>query len=198
VIAAQHPDLIVFLGDAINSTWALGAFKQLMLTLHNIAPVVAVQGSQDRGAWWDSHNVYAGTGAVLLRDEATERNIRGTELYIWGQDYLPPHLLPREPPPSPGAFTILLQHGPDLMPDAVQAHFDLYLAGHTHGGQIALPFYGAVFTNSRYDKKYESGMFQVGSTTLYVNRGLGFAKWPQPEARFLARPEVTVIDLVGK
>jgi len=190
--------LIFFLGDAINSTWALGPFKQLMLTLHNIAPVVVVPGNQDRGAWWESHDVYGGTGVINLTNAAMLRTIRGTSLYVWGQDFYPSHLLPREPPPPPGAFTILLQHSPDLMEDAVRAHFDLYLAGHTHGGQIALPFYGALITNSRYDKKYESGVFHEGSTTLYVNRGIGFAKWPQPEARFFARPEVTVIDLVEK
>jgi predicted MPP superfamily phosphohydrolase len=83
------------------------------------------------------------------------------------------------------------------MPDAVQAKFDLYLAGHTHGGQIALPFYGALITYSRFGKKYESGQFHEGETTLYVTRGIGFAHQPQPEARFMARPEVTVIDLIG-
>ena len=198
VIAAENPDLIFFLGDGINSTWALGPFKQFMLTLHDIAPVVVVPGNQDHGAWWDSHNVYGGTQVVDLKAAALFLNIRGAQLYIWGQDYNLPQLLPLQPPPPPGAFTILLQHSPDLMGDAVRANFDLYLAGHTHGGQIALPFYGALITYSRYDKRYESGRFHEGSTTLYVNRGLGFARWPQPEARFFARPEVTVVDLVGK
>jgi predicted MPP superfamily phosphohydrolase len=106
-------------------------------------------------------------------------------------------LIAPETPPSPGAFTILLQHSPDLMADAVRERFDLYLAGHTHGGQIALPFYGALITYSRYGKKYEAGLYHEGSTTLYVNRGIGFAHQPMPEARFLARPEVTVIELLG-
>jgi predicted MPP superfamily phosphohydrolase len=196
-IAEQKPDLIFFLGDAMNSTWALGSFKQLMLTLHSIAPVVVVRGNQDHGPLWD-RDVYEGTQVIELRAAAKRVKIRRVELYIWGQDYDSPTLLPRDPPPPPGDFTILVQHSPDLMQDAVRANFDLYLAGHTHGGQIALPLYGALITYSRFDKRYESGLFQEGSTTLYVNRGIGFARWPQPEARFLARPEVTVIDLVGK
>ncbi len=195
-IAAQKPDLIVFLGDALNSSWAVGRFKQFMLNLHNIAPVVAVRGNQDDGPFWDSHNVYGGTAVTVLQNAAMLVNIRGAELYLWGQNYSP-HLIPPQPPSPPGAFTILLEHGPDLMADAVRAHFDLYLAGHTHGGQVALPFYGALITYSRYDKKYESGLFHEGSTTLYVNRGIGLAHWPQTEARFCARPEITVIDLVS-
>ncbi|MHC4240332.1 MAG: hypothetical protein ACYSUC_11380 [Planctomycetota bacterium] len=69
---------------------------------------------------------------------------------------------------------------------------DLYLAGHTHGGQIALPFYGALITLSKFGKKYESGMHKVDDTVLYVNRGIGGHAWSM---RFFARPEITVFDI---
>jgi hypothetical protein len=75
---------------------------------------------------------------------------------------------------------------------------DLYLAGHTHGGQIALPFYGAIITLSKFGKKYESGEYRVGNTILYVNRGLGLAGGFNPKMRFFARPEITVFDLKPK
>lgn len=196
VIREQHPDLIVFTGDAMNTSWALGKFKQFILNLHDIAPVIVVLGNQDQGPYWPTKNIYGGTQAVELSGQALTMNIRGTELYFWGQPFSPPTLIQPDPAPPPGAFTILLHHAPDLMEGAVRANFDLYLAGHTHGGQVALPFYGALVTYSRYDKKYESGVYHEGNTTLYVNRGIGLAKWPQPEARFFARPEITVIDLV--
>lgn len=198
VIAEQHPDLIVFAGDAMNSSWALGKFKQFMLRLGDIAPVIVVKGNQDHGPYWDSRNIYSGTRVQELDNQALTIKIRGTELYFWGQPYDPVYLQPSRPAPTSGDYTILLHHGPDLMEDAVRAGFDLYLCGHTHGGQVALPFYGALITYAKYDKRYESGLYHEGSTTLYVNRGIGLAKWPQPEARFFARPEITVIDLVGK
>jgi hypothetical protein len=72
---------------------------------------------------------------------------------------------------------------------------DLYLSGHTHGGQIALPLYGAIITLSKFGKKYESGMYTVGDTILYVNRGIGFEPRPAPPIRFCARPEITVFDI---
>jgi len=53
-------------------------------------------------------------------------------------------------PPAP--FTLLLYHSPDLMPQAVWAGVDLYLCGHTHGGQIRLPLVGALVTSSRFGK----------------------------------------------
>jgi len=73
---------------------------------------------------------------------------------------------------------------------------DLYLAGHTHGGQVRAPLYGAIVTFSEFGKRYEMGPYRVGGTMLYVNRGIGFE--PElPRVRFLARPEVAVIDLIG-
>jgi hypothetical protein len=76
---------------------------------------------------------------------------------------------------------------------AQKCKVDLYCAGHTHGGQIALPFYGALITFSRFDKKYEAGFFHERPTWLYVNRGMGCEG--TPHFRFFARPEVTMIEL---
>jgi uncharacterized protein len=78
------------------------------------------------------------------------------------------------------------------------SHIDLYLAGHTHGGQIALPYFGAIITLAKYGKKYEAGEYQVGNIILYVNRGIGLAAGVNPKMRFFARPEITVIDLKPK
>ncbi len=72
---------------------------------------------------------------------------------------------------------------------------DLYLAGHTHAGQVALPWYGAIVTLSRQGKKYEAGAYTVGNTLLYVNRGIGMEGGPVPRVRFFSRPEVGVLDI---
>jgi len=93
-------------------------------------------------------------------------------------------------------FNILLYHMPDLIEDVNDLGVDLYLCGHTHGGQVALPWYGALITFSKFGKKYESGLYRVGETRLYVNRGLGFEPRPAPPVRFCARPEIAVFDLV--
>lgn len=68
---------------------------------------------------------------------------------------------------------------------------NLQLSGHTHGGQIQLPFYGPIITPP-YGKVYTEGMYQMGSTHIYVNRGLGMTRLP---LRFLAKPEITVFTL---
>ncbi len=83
-------------------------------------------------------------------------------------------------------FNVFLFHTPDLIEDVCGPSVDLYLCGHTHGGQVCLPWYGALITFSKFGKKYESGLYRVGETMLYVNRGLGLEQRPGPQVRFLA------------
>jgi predicted MPP superfamily phosphohydrolase len=71
------------------------------------------------------------------------------------------------------------------------------LSGHTHGGQVRLPFYGALVTASLYGKAFEAGRITLGSMTLYVSRGLGLEGTAGPRVRFLCPPEVVLWQLEG-
>jgi predicted MPP superfamily phosphohydrolase len=93
------------------------------------------------------------------------------------------------------AFRILLYHTPDLAPEAAQLGIDLQLSGHTHGGQVRIPLYGAVYAASLYGKKFESGRRQVGDLTLYVSRGIGLEGGGAPRLRFNCAPEVTLWEI---
>ena len=95
------------------------------------------------------------------------------------------------------AFTLLLYHSPDLIAEAAEHGIDLYLGGHTHGGQLRLPLYGAMATSSIYGKEYEAGLYERDGTRMYISRGIGFEGGPMPRARFLCRPEVISLELGG-
>ena len=92
-------------------------------------------------------------------------------------------------------FTILLYHTPDLAPEAAELGIDLQLSGHTHGGQVRLPFYGAIFTSSLYGKKFEVGLRRVRDMVLYVTRGIGMEGKAAPRVRFLCPPEIILWEL---
>ncbi len=191
-IAAEHPDAIVFTGDAINAPEGLASFRALMTRLAAIAPTYAVRGNWD--VWyWSDLDLFGGTGVVELRDTAVQLG----SIWIAGVPYGDEAKLAQVAAAiPPGALSVLLFHTPDEIERASTLGMDLYLAGHTHGGQVALPWYGALVTYSKFGKRYEAGRYQVGPTTLYVNRGIGMEGGRAPRIRFLARPEVTVIDLV--
>ena len=94
-------------------------------------------------------------------------------------------------------FTILLYHSPDLVPAAARLGIDLQLSGHTHGGQVRLPGFGALFTGSLYGKAFESGRKQIDRLTLYVTRGIGMEGAAAPRVRFLCPPEIILWEISG-
>jgi predicted MPP superfamily phosphohydrolase len=95
------------------------------------------------------------------------------------------------------AYAVLLFHIPDAVPQAQAAGVDLYLAGHTHGGQLRLPWYGALVTGTASGKRYEMGRYDLEGLTLYVSRGVGMEGMAAPRARLLSPPEIVCVDLIG-
>jgi predicted MPP superfamily phosphohydrolase len=97
----------------------------------------------------------------------------------------------------PDAFTVLLFHVPDRVREAQAGGVDLYLAGHTHGGQLRLPLYGALLTATEAGKRHEMGRYDLDGLTLYVSRGIGMEGMAAPRARFLCPPEIVCVDVWG-
>ena len=208
LVAGLSPDIIVLTGDYLNSSYntdpcALADLRSLLSQFHAPCGVYAV---------WSAHGpdrvellrpMFAELGITLLEDRAVEVTTGGHRLWLVGLTWLRSMAgdastlsallsgIPR------GAFTLLLYHTPDLMPQAAALGVDLYLAGHTHGGQWRIPGFGAVLTSSRYWKRYEAGHYRQGNTDLYVSRGLGMEGSGAPRARFFCPPEVVLLELRG-
>jgi len=200
------PDLILMTGDYLNISFlrdpqARQAFRDFASQLRSRYGIYAAWGNTDVPAW--RNELVAGLDVTILEDEIAVLQINGQPISLVGLNihhhYIDKdrmklkHLVQELPQDS---FNILLYHTPDLMPEAADTdQIDLYLAGHTHGGQIRLPWYGAIVTASIYGKQYEAGRYQEGRTTLYVSRGLGFEGGYAPRVRFLCPPEITVFTL---
>ena len=197
IIADLKPDLILFTGDAANSDQGIPNFQRLMSRLAAIAPTYAVRGNWDRETSRD-FSLYEGTGATELIERVQPVTIRGVPLYLigmqWGSWMEAPAL---QKLPPPGALTVMMYHSPDIATDiSVQA--DLLLVGHTHGGQVALPFYGALLTLSRQGKRFERGMYDLGGPRLHVSRGIGMEGGSVPRVRFFSRPDISLIELAPR
>ncbi len=92
---------------------------------------------------------------------------------------------------DPHRRNIFLMHYPAWIEKLAGKSFDLILAGHSHGGQVRLPFYGPVILPFGVDR-YDLGLFHTSPGPLYVNPGIGW--FPVP-IRFNCRPEITVFEL---
>ena len=201
IIREQHPDLIAYAGDTVVKREGVPLAHEVLSELSTIAPTYAVLGNWDveLAREWKENlqepSFFKGTGVHNLEGEAESLRFRGVPVWIAGaatnQISRLPALLAGAPRDQ---LSILLFHFPDEVQVVEQNRIDLYLAGHTHCGQIALPIYGALITFSRFDKKYERGLHPIGDSWLYVNCGIGL-EGHAPRARFLARPEITVIDI---
>lgn len=198
LINALEPDIVVFTGDALNTREALRRFKETMKSLTARLGKYAVRGNIDV-LRWQGLDLFGGTGFTVLDREIAELQKDGETFYISGFDCSYPaehHYLPKDAPAE--ALNVFLHHCPDLIEDLKDSNVDLYLAGHTHGGQVTLPIYGALITFSKCGKKYEAGRYTVGNTVLYVNRGIGLEGGFARKVRFRARPEITVFDISPK
>ena len=96
---------------------------------------------------------------------------------------------------KPETPTILLSHQPSVLDLEQTQNVSLILSGHTHGGQVRVPFLGAPARFATSDLKYDRGLFRRGETQLYVSSGTGVIGLP---VRFGARPEIAVLRLRRK
>jgi predicted MPP superfamily phosphohydrolase len=205
-VAALHPDLLLLTGDYINLDYlddplARQDARNFLTDLaalpipYGIYAVNGTVDSPERMAY-----LFDGLPITVLDDAIAPLQIGGETLYIVGvtdhhdEAQAAAQLTSLSANLPAGASTILLHHTPDLIETAANVDIDLYMAGHTHGGQIRLPWYGALVTFSAYGKQYEMGQYTVGGTTLYISRGLGMEGFGLPRARFLCPPEIVMVN----
>ncbi len=204
-IHAQQADVIVLTGDLFDADpTAIAEGARALGELRAPLGVYAIFGN---------HDVYVGLDRVaramaehapgirLLRRDLI-RLPHPEPFYLAGLDDPPvlwtardievpelEELADKRPDDGP---TVLLVHRPELFGQARRLGFPLVLAGHTHGGQVAVPGLERPFNVARLMTRYDRGLFHEGGSTLYVNRGLGVAG---PGLRIAASREMALFEL---
>ncbi|MBE9200818.1 MULTISPECIES: metallophosphoesterase [unclassified Nodularia (in: cyanobacteria)] len=200
LVNQQEPDLVAITGDLI--TRHLPQFiPSLGSTLGQFMPkdlTVATLGNHDHEndvqaiiqVIEQSGIVHLGNDVYTLKRGQGILHIAGVDDVGMGKDRL--DLVLQKLPP--GGAAVLLAHEPDFaLSSATTGRFDLQLSGHSHGGQVRLPFLKPPILPP-WGKRYYLGLYQVGDMQLYTNRGLGMTGL---HLRFFARPEITVFTLVA-
>jgi predicted MPP superfamily phosphohydrolase len=201
ILAQLAPDLIVVTGDYVAGPFfdirpAEADARAFLASLARIAPTVVVAGHcEDEDV---RTRLFSGLGLVYLEDSARDFDFGGgRKVRVIGLDPFQPDLrLPREPRP-PGSALLVATHPPDVTTKLVGMGVDLHLAGHTHGGQIALPFFGPPVTMMNLPRKYARGFFRFEDHWLDVCAGLGMEGNHAPRIRFLCPPEIVMLTLTG-
>lgn len=202
-VLAQTPDLVVITGDfVIGHDWSeesqavLDELAEELSALTEKHLTLAVLGNHDY--WTDAKAVRTALmacGVVNVSNDVHTLSIDGGQLHVagmddvWeGHDRLD---LVLDKLPESGA-AILLAHEPDFAEEsAFTGRFDLQLSGHSHGGQVVIPFVGPPIL-PYLGRKYPSGLYRVGEMWQYTNRGVGMVPL---NVRLNCRPEITLFTL---
>lgn len=201
-VNALEPDLICVTGDVIDSrSTDLDHWVPELSRLRARHGVFAVLGNHDAYAGSDrvAAALRASTSWRLLRDEVATLEIDGARLHLIGlEDHRAPRsaaiLLELRAEVRAGEPCVLLVHQPALFPAAARLGVPLTLAGHTHGGQVALPGVPVVNTARILMTRFDAGTFACGDAVLHVNMGLGTSG---QRVRIAAPREITVVTLLA-
>ncbi|MCH1623962.1 metallophosphoesterase [Ferdinandcohnia quinoae] len=196
-----RPDIVFFTGDLMDEPNKYAAANHLIPILLNVkAPLgkYAIYGNHDHGGYGSDiyKSIMLQSEFNLLMNNSMEILKGNSKIIVAGLDDAMlgrPDLQATFDKIDSSTYTILLAHEPDIAPKISELGAHLQLSGHSHGGQIQLPFYGPLITPPLGSNYYE-GSYTIGDSkmTLYVNRGLGTTRLP---LRFLSKPEISVFTL---
>jgi len=205
LIIAQKPDLLLISGDFLighgfdkDSEQSIRDLVETLVPLANAIPSFAVLGNHD---YWTNPEAVREMLQVCKIMELTNDVFtltRGTEKLhlcgvddIWEGEVRLDEVVSRL---TDDNVAILLAHEPDFADTSAATNkFDLQISGHSHGGQVVIPFIGPPIL-PYLGRKYPSGLYQVGNMVQYTNRGVGMARLP---VRLNCPPEITVFTLDG-
>ncbi len=202
-INSLNPDLLFFTGDLMDEPNQYTQINEIVPVLKKLeAPFgkFAVYGNHDHGGYGTDiyRNVITMSGFTILQNEVKNISmLDGNKISVSGIDDLmlgKPSYEGTLGNLNENTFNILLAHEPDAALKSKNYPVHLQLSGHSHGGQVQLPFYGPLITPP-YATEYFEGMYEIENLKLYVNRGLGTTRLP---FRFLSVPELTHITLQSK
>jgi predicted MPP superfamily phosphohydrolase len=203
---AFEPHLIVLPGDLIqehpeeNYLRVIDEFRALLAPLEAPLGVYFALGNTDTPRLVG--RVFEGTNVQLLENQSVEHTFGGRRVLVGGAGFRPfaprtREFVERFDQREGDELRILVAHYPDIALELDdEPALDLIIAGHTHGGQVRLPFFGAPLTLSGVPRAVGSGgLHELDGRRIYVSRGVGCERGAAPRLRFLCPPEVSLITV---
>lgn len=193
----ERLDLVALTGDLLARPQGQPALRRALARLSPSLGTVAILGNVDVADTRDPFSTGGGVDrldphAVLLSDDAVTFEAGGCRIQVVGASPSARHAPPSHLCDSAADLRILLAHFPDSADRLEPGAFDLVLSGHTHDGQVCVPYPGGKVRLAGPREPYPAGTFHLEGSTLVVSRGVGTTFVP---VRFFARPEASILEL---
>lgn len=196
-----NPDIVVICGDLdalaiVDKNYSITEVANSLKNIKSKYGVFAIMGNHDYLMSDVIDAVYQKSNIKLLKDDDSFINVDGKKIRIVGLEDLwfrcsdPMTVIGENNENIP---TIVLAHNPDYFPHVPQ-NTTITLSGHTHGGEICLPFIGSLTVPSKYGNRYRSGHIVENNKHLFVSRGVGTLSF----GRFMSPPEVNILELYSQ
>ncbi len=202
-IVASEPDLVLVPGDLFHGSDSkfeheLPALRILLGRLSAPGGVWVVLGDADIPARIE--RILEGSSARFLRNERVDIDVQGRQLKLLGLDHagsVNDEIAALENTPGAEDTRIVLAHRPSAVLELPKdSRIDLVVAGHTHGGQVRLPWLGPPIDLSPLPASITGGGFhEIDGRRVYVSRGVGMERGQAPRLRFNCPPEITLLTL---
>lgn len=196
---ALRPDLIACTGDYVHARNTRAEIDRVWPILSRLQArhgVVSVLGNHDHWADLERSLYWMERSGQGLRHSHRVIQRQGQRLVVGGAGDLWEDVLRIDQAfagSEEGDCRILLSHNPDSVDTHFESEIALTLSGHTHGGQLVLPYYGPPVLPV-INKRYSSGLIATARSQLFISRGLGWAILP---ARLNCYPEIALLELVN-
>ncbi len=211
LIEKEKPDIVAITGDLVDSRKTdIETADRLLQRLAGIAPCYYVPGNHEARIdeqYRDLDKKLLENGVINLGDKVLNLKKNNETIQLAGLN--DPDFTDYEASVQEGIlktsldnmelgdkYCVLLSHRPETFQLYVSEGIDLVLSGHTHGGQVRLPFLGGLIApHQGIFPKYDAGRYSESKTTMIVSRGIGNSVFP---VRFNNRPELVIVELQKK
>ncbi|MGC8780160.1 MAG: metallophosphoesterase [Anaerolineae bacterium] len=194
-VAQARPDLLFYTGDLVTRPEYAAELPGLLDIARGRLATIAVLGNHE---YWVGHEpvveALTAAGILWLSDRIIRLEHDGQTIAICGYEAPWSRVVWQPPRARADELALILTHTPDNIYRLSGLGYTAVFAGHYHGGQVRLPWFGPIIIPSRYGRRFDHGHYVVNGTHLFITAGVGSAV---PPRRIYCKPDVFIVDIVA-
>lgn len=194
-VAQARPDLLFYTGDLVTRIEYAAALPDLLKIARGRLATIAILGNHE---YWVGHEpvveALRAADVTWLSDRIVRFDHNGQTIAVCGYETPWSRVVWQPPRARADELALIITHTPDNIYRLSGLGYTAVFAGHYHGGQVRLPWFGPIIIPSRYGRRFDHGHYVINGTHLFITAGVGSAV---PPRRIYCKPDVFIVDIVA-